>query len=301
MRLASQALPRHDPKKIYEIHADRAGGLTVLEIATKHNLPATTVLGFLRSTVNTCALVSPYDFQQQVLMPLAPLHVYWLGFIAATGRVVGQNNFCTLVLAIHPDDASHIQTLLADLVVGRTTCEFADSSLSGRQAYIRDRQLAEKILQWGIAANPEENSVPLEFIPAAMLPDFVRGYIEGSRLSPPFGGTRRQPPSPRALGSLSLVGSEPLITQLKRALQSACRAYGGVISPFEGGSLAQVVFPPEAGARILEYAYRHPTRTGPRAIKFVSRFGAGIPRSRRSPHAGSSGVLLRRRAPGRRQ
>jgi len=93
MRLASQTLPRQDPKKIYEIHADRAGGLTVLEIATKHNLPATTVLGFLRSSVSTCALVSPYDFERRDLTPLAPLHVYWLGYIAATGRVLGQNNF----------------------------------------------------------------------------------------------------------------------------------------------------------------------------------------------------------------
>src|SRR3990172_562765 len=301
MRLASQSLPRQDPKKIYEIHADRAGGLTVLEIATKHNLPATTVLGFLRSSVSTCALVSPYDFERRDLTPLAPLHVYWLGYIAATGRVLGQNNFCTLILAIHPDDTPHVQTLLADLVVGRTTCEFAESSLSGRQAYVRDRQLAEMLLQWGIASTPHENSVPLEFIPAALLPDFVRGYLEGSRLSPPFGGTRRQAPSPRVLSSLSLVGPAPLITQLKRALQSACRAYGGVISAFNGGNLAQVVFPPEAGRRILEYAYRRPTRTGPRAVKFVSRFSASIPRSRRSPHAGTSGVLLRRRAPGRSQ
>jgi len=274
VRPVPQSVSRQAPKRIYEIHADRANGLTVLEIAAKHNLPATTILGFLRSSMSTCALANPYDFQRRDLTPLARLHAYWLGYIAASGRVLGQNNFCTLVLAIHPDDASHIQTLLADLVVGRTTCEFADSSLSGRQVYVRDRQLAEMLLQWGIAPSIEENCVPLEFIPTSILPHFVRGYLEGSRLSPPFGGSRRQAPSPRAGGSLSLVGSTALITQLKRALRLACKATGGTVKAFDGGSLAQVIFPPKAGARVLEYAYRRPTRSAPRAAKFVSRFSA---------------------------
>jgi hypothetical protein len=265
---------RQPPRRIYEIHADRASGLSVPEIAAKHNLPATAVLGLLRSSVNTCALANPYEFRRRALGPLAEPHAYWLGYIAATGRVLGQNNFCTLVLAIHPDDAPHIQTLLSDLVVGRTTCEFANSSLSGRQVYVRDRPLAETLLQWGIAATLEESSIPLEFVPVSLMPHFVRGYLEGGRLSPPFGGTRREPPSPRAHGALSLVGSPPLIAQLKQALQQACRAYGGVVTAFEPGGLARLVFPSPAGIRILEYAYRRPTRTGPRAAKFVSRFSA---------------------------
>lgn len=274
MRSVPHSVPRQAPKRIYEIHADRANGLTVLEIAAKHDLPATTVLGFLRSSMSTCALATPYDFQRRDLTPLARLHAYWLGYIAASGRVLGQNNFCTLILAIHPDDAPHIQSLLADLVVGRATCEFADSSLSGQQVYVRDRPLAEMLIQWGIAGSIEESAVPLEYIPTPILSHFVRGYLEGSRLSPPFGGTRREPPSPRASGSLSMVGSPALMTQLKRALRSACKAYGGTVKAFNGGSLVQVVFPPQAGARVLEYAYRRPTRSAPRAAKFVSRFSA---------------------------
>jgi hypothetical protein len=265
---------RQPPRRIYEIHADRASGLSVPEIAAKHNLSATAVLGFLRSSVNTCALANPYEFRRRAPGPLAGPHAYWLGYIAASGRVLGQNNYATLVLAIHPDDTPHIQTLLSDLVVGRTTCEFANSSLSGRQVYVRDRPLAETLMQWGIAATLDESCVPLEFVPTPLLPHFVRGYLEGSRLSPPFGGTRREPPSPRTRGALSLVGSAPQIAQLKQALQQACRAYGGVITALEPGGLARVVFPARSGGRILEYAYRRPTRTGPRATKFVSRFSA---------------------------
>ena len=272
MRLSARTLPRHDPKTIYAIHADRAAGLSLPEIAAKHNLPATTVLGFLRSSASTCTLVSPYDFRQSASAPSAPVHAYWLGFIAASGRVFGQNNLCTLVLAIHPDDAPHVHMLLADLVVGRATCEFADSSLNGRQAYVRDRQLAEMLLQWGIASTPEESFVPLEFIPNALLADFVRGYLEGSRHTPPFGGSRTQAPSARSLGSLSLVGPALLVNQLSRVLQSACGASGGVVTPFARPGLMQIVFPAQASAKILEYAYRRPIRTGPRAAKFASRF-----------------------------
>lgn len=246
--------------------------MTTVEIAAKHDLPAATVLGFLRPTGGACALVSPYDLQQGALPANASAQVYWLGFIAASGRVHGHNNICTLVLAIHPNDAIHIQTLLQDLVVGHVTCEFADSNLSGRQAYVRDRQLAEMLLQWGISSAPEEGSIPLEFIPRALLPDFVRGYLEGSRHGTPFGGTHRRVPSPRSLRSLSLVGPASLVRELNRVLQSACGVRGGVVSPFGQLDLAQLVFPPQDCARILAYAYRRPTRTVPRAAKFVAWF-----------------------------
>jgi len=272
VRLSSRIRPRHDPKTIYNIHADQAAGLTPSEIAAKHDLPTTTVLGFLRSPAETCALVSPYGFQR-VRPTTGPVQVYWLGFIAASGRIFGENHLCTLVLAIHPEDATHVQTLLQDLIVGRAAYEFADSNLHGRQAYVRDRQLAEMLLQWGISAAPEEGSVPLEFIPDALIPDFVRGYLEGSRHSPPFGGTRHQVPSPRWLHSLVLVGPARLVDGLNRVLQSACGARGGVVGPFGRLGLEQVVFPPEDGFRILEYAYRRPIRSISRAAKFVAWFG----------------------------
>lgn len=272
VRLSSKIRPRHDPKKIYSIHADHAAGLSPSEIAAKHELPAATVLGFLRAPRETCALVSPYGFQE-VRPTMGSVHVYWLGFIAASGRIFGENHLCTLVLAIHPEDATHIQTLVQDLIVGHVTCEFADSNLYGRQAYVRDRQLAEMLLQWGVSAVPEDGSVSLEFIPDALIPDFVRGYLEGSRHSPPFGGARHQVPSPRSLQSLMLVGPASLIGALNRVLRSACGAHGGVVGPFGRLGLEQLVFPPEDGFRVLKYAYRRSTRSMPRAAKFVARFG----------------------------
>ena len=272
MRLSSKTRPRHDPRKIYDIHADRAAGLTPSEIAAKHDLPATTIQGFLRSTAQACALLSPYDLQRNALPANAAVQVYWLGFIAASGRVFGQNNLSTLVLAIHPDDAAHIQTLLQDLIIGHATCEFADSSLDGRQVYVRDRQLAERLLQWGISAMPAEGSIPLEFIPRSLVSDFVRGYLEGSRHSPPFGGVRRRVPSPRSMRALALVGHMPLIEGLSRLLQSVCGIGRGAVAPFGRTGLTQVTFSSGDSARILEYVYRNPVRTMPRAASLAERF-----------------------------
>lgn len=276
--------PRYDPKTIYRIHADREAGKSAADIAVKHDLPAITVQGFLRSSGKTCALLSPYDLRGAELPPNAAVQVYWLGYIAASGRVFGQNNLSTLILAIHPDDAPHIQTLLADLVIGHPRCEFADSSLDGRQAYVRDRSLAEVLLQWGVGAAAEDGSIPIEFIPPALWPDFIRGYLEGSRRCPPFGGQgARAPRVPGVPRTLTLVGNRPLVEGLSRELQSACGITGGAVAPSGGGGLSQVAFSPSDTTKILEAAYRSPSRTSPRAAKFVKQFARPQGRRRRSP------------------
>ncbi|HET8678672.1 MAG TPA: hypothetical protein VFM39_01025 [bacterium] len=273
MRPSSKARPWHDPRKIFTIHADQASGLTPLQIAAKHDLPPATVQGFLRARGETCTLASPYGIQRSHSPTPASVQVYWLGFIAAAGRVSGQSHLTTLVLHIHPGDAPHVQTLIQDLMIGHVTCEFADSSLYGRQAYVRDRQLAEQLLQWGISATSEDGSIPIEFIPESLIGDFVRGYLEGSRYSPPFGGLRHQAPSPRSLRSLVLVGPVPLVEGLNRVLHSVCGARGGVVRPFGTLGLAQVVFSQEDGIRVLEHAYRRPSRSMPRAARFAAWFG----------------------------
>jgi hypothetical protein len=276
--------PRYDPKTIYRIHADREAGTSAADIAVKHDLPAVTVQGFLRSSGKTCALLSPYELRGAELPPNAAVQIYWLGYIAASGRVFGQNNLSTLILAIHPDDVAHIQTLLADLVIGHPRCEFAESSLDGRQAYVRDRSLAEVLLQWGIGTSTEDGSIPIEFIPSALWPDFVRGYLEGSRRCPPFGGQgTRAPRVPGVPRTLTLVGNKPLVEGLSRELQSACGITGGTVAPSGAGGLSQVTFSPSDTTRILQTAYRSPTRTSPRAAKFVKQFAHPEGRRRRNP------------------
>jgi hypothetical protein len=263
---------RYDPRQIYKIHADHATGMTASQIAAKHDLPAVIVNSFLRSSLKTCALPSPYDLQRNTVPANAAAQVYWLGYIAATGRVFVHNNPATLLLSIHRDDAAHVGKLLADLVIGHARCEFADSSLDGRQAYVRDRGLVDILIQWGIFAPLEDDLVPLELIPLKLVPDFVRGYLEGSRHSPPFGGDR---PAARSFGptrSLTLVGCRPLVEGLGRLLQSACGTAAGTVSSLGRLGLSRVAFSPKDSTEILGQAYRCPTRTSPRTIKFTERF-----------------------------
>jgi len=280
--MASRPPIRHDPRKIYNIHADRASGMTALQIAVKHDLPTVSVQGFLRSNERTCGLASPYGFRKIVRPVDAPAQIYWLGYIAASGRVFERNNPATLVLAIHPDDAGHIRLLLADLAIGHPQCEFADSSLDGHQAYVRDRGLVDILVQWGISAALEDDAIPMEFIPSELIPDFVRGYVEGSRLGRPFGERRRGAGSSPSGHSLTLVGSPALVEGLSLVLQSVCGTAAGTISPFGRQGLSQVAFSPEDSAEILEQAYRNPLRTSPRAAKFVARFANPQGRRRRS-------------------
>ncbi|OFX27588.1 MAG: hypothetical protein A2Z07_05515 [Armatimonadetes bacterium RBG_16_67_12] len=272
MRSPAPAAIRHDPKKIYAIHVDRAAGLSADEIAAKHSLSTLTVHSFLRATDQASPLASPYGFKRGTLPPNAAVQMYWLGYIAACGRVLGQNSYSTVVLAIHPDDEAHVQTLMSDLVVGHARVEFADSNLDGRQAYLRDRQLAEVLRQWGVSAVVAEGSVPLEFVPPACIPDFVRGYLEGSRLSPPFGGKGARAPSPRPARALTFVGQATFIAELDRALRSACGVRAGQAEPSGASGMARITYSLEEGERILACAYGRPGRTGPRAAKFVARF-----------------------------
>ena len=295
MRLSTRPVPRHDPRLIYAIQANRAGGLTVAEIAAKHNLPLPTVLQLLRAPSPSCALKTPYEFRQGALPSRAPAQVYWLGYIAATGRIFGENARGTLVLAIHPEDGAHIQTLLQDLIEGYANCEFVDSSLNGRQAYVRNPDLARVLLQWGIASTLDQTAIPLEFLPQALLPDFLRGYIEGSRLTRPFGEGRNGNgvPSPGSLRSLALAGSAALIDGLATALRAACGASGTMGSTGPSG-LTQVVFHAKDGMRLLEYAYRLPTRSSPRAEKFVAHFARREPRRTREISRGQDAQPVRR-------
>ncbi len=297
MRLSTRPVPRHDPRLIYAIQANRAGGLTVADIAAKHNLPLPTVLQLLRAPSPSCALKTPYEFRQGALPARAPAQVYWLGYIASSGRIFGENARGTLVLAIHPEDGAHVQTLLQDLIEGYANCEFVDSSLNGRQAYVRNPDLARVLLQWGIASSLEQTSIPLEFLPQALLPDFLRGYIEGSRLTRPFGegrnGNGNGVPSPGSLRSLALAGSPALIEGLATALRTACSASGSMGSSTQAG-LTQIVFPAKDGMRLLEYAYRLPVRSSPRAEKFVAHFARREPRRARETSRGQDAQPARR-------
>lgn len=242
--------PRHDPRLIYAVHASRAEGLSVAEVAARHGLPLPVVLGFLRAPAASCALLSPFEFRKAPRTAATARHVYWLGFIAACGRLFGQSHRGVLVLAIPPDGGSQVEAMLAELVVGHTVCEFADSSLSGYQAYVRNPALVAVLRQWGLADAAEVGSLPLEYIPADLLPDFVRGYLDGGAGA---AWLRGRTPA-RDADRVTLTGHPRLIEDLQAALKAACGIVGGTL--IRGGgeqSLARLRLSKRDSAHLLAW------------------------------------------------
>ncbi|MDR7418880.1 MAG: hypothetical protein QN178_08200 [Armatimonadota bacterium] len=272
MRPSVGAPPRHDPRTIYAIQADRASGLSVEEIATKHNLSRFAVQTVLRPAAEPSGMASPFEFRHKGSPPNAAVQVYWLGYITATGRIFGQSSQGTLVLAIHPLDEPHVQDLVRDLVTGHPRVEFADSNLKGRQAYIRDRQLAEVLLQWGISSTANSSTLSFEFLPKDLVPDFVRGYLEGSRSTLPFGGHADAVPAPTSVRSLSFEGSHALIAAFEQALRTASGIRPVRVRALGSTGQAKITLPQAVALKILASAYAHPLRASPRAAKFVARF-----------------------------
>jgi hypothetical protein len=287
MRILARPTPRPDPRVVYAVAEDWAKALSVDEIAAKHNLTSIMVRALLRPAGQTGRMCTPFQLGQGELPPNAAVQVYWLGYIAAAGRVFGHGTLWTLVLAIHPDDEPHIKALLDDLVVGHAAVEYADSSLEGRQVYIRDRELVETLLAWGLGAPSEHDSTPLEFIPHQLVSDFVRGYLEGSRQNPPFGGPRARVPAPGTLRSLVIAGRPALIAALRRALEAACGVKPDVDDTPDSAGRTRMTFSKQEGLQVLASAYARPARTGPRASAYAAWFARRTVRGRR---AGSNGA-----------
>jgi hypothetical protein len=106
-----------------------------------------------------------------------------------------------------------------------------------------------------------------------LVPDFVRGYIEGSRLTPPFGREGRRIPSPTSLERLTLIGAPGLIQALATALGDTYHINSGTITPHKSTGLSQITFARSETQRLLAHAYRAPIRSIPRAAKFAAKFG----------------------------
>src|SRR3989304_3307956 len=117
------------------------------------------------------------------------------------------------------------QALLCD---GRPGLESCQSSTRGLQVYIRDRNLGRLLVRWGIpGADRATEAVPVDFIPHGLVSHFVRGYIEGGRETPPFGGGR-VPGSPKTVRRVVLAGPHDFLTALRASLPPELRRNGSV-------------------------------------------------------------------------
>lgn len=263
---ATRRFPRRDPYQLFRIQSDFAAGLDLQQVAAKHGMSVPAVTQIVRSRSRDSGLVDPFRLRQDGGRLRTTDQLYWLGYITAAGRLYQRGPAPTLVLDVDPRDVEHVRTLLDDLCEGRPVCEFCQSSRSGLQAYIRDRDLGHLLAQWGVpGANPAEGSVPISLIPPSLLPHFLRGYLEGGRGTSPF-GRRSSPASPAAVRLITLTGPEEFVVALRAALSRYHGIGGGTITGRRDG-LRLLSYRGRAAKQIMQYAYHNSTRSLPRAAR----------------------------------
>lgn len=267
----ARRFPRRDPLLLFRLQTDFAAGLAPAQIAEKHALSLYIVTQALRREGNG-RLPDPYVLSQRERGVGDATLVYWVGYIAACGSVFDGPN-PTLVLDIDTDDLAHLHTLVEDLCEGRPGLESCQSSTRGLQVYIRDRNLGRVMVRWGIpGADRATEAVPVDFIPRGLMSHFVRGYIEGGRATPPFGGGR-VPGSPRTARRVILAGPHGFLADLRAALPPDLRRSGSLTG--RTGGAARLTFDGDSAAELLRFAYRDATRSLPRAAALQRAFTAG--------------------------
>lgn len=285
----TRRFPRRDPFQLFQIQSDFAAGLDPTDIAAKHELPVPAVMQIIRSRRRDDGLLDPFQLTQDSARLGSTNQIYWLGYIAACGRLYQQGPSPTLVLNVDPRDVTHIHTLTEDLCAGRPTCEFCQSSQNGLQAYIRDRELGQLLAQWGVpGTDPTEGSVPISFIPGSLLSHFVRGYLEGGHLAPPL-GQKVSPASLASVRTVALAGPQEFVTTMSAALRRHLGIGAGTTTRRRDG-LHTLTYRGRTARRIVQFAYKNATRWLPRATKLLhamhsrpdQRNGSHIPRPRQA-------------------
>lgn len=261
-------IPRRDPHQLFRIQSDFAAGINPQDIATKHELPVPVVMQILRSRQHNDGLADPFQLSQDASGIQKANQIYWLGYVAASGHLYPQGPVPTIVLDVDPRDVDHVRTLVEDLCAGRPSCELCQSSRSGLQAYIRDRELGQLLTQWGVPGpDPTEGSVPISLIPGSLLSHFLRGYLEGGRQTPPF-GQRFFPASLASIRRVTMIGPDEFVSALAAALSKHLGIGRGKVKTQHDG-LRALTFRGRAAKQIVQFAYRNPIRSLPRAAKLV--------------------------------
>lgn len=264
------------PEEIYAIHEERAAGMTPRQIGARHEISGVTVSQFLRPRTNT-TLPTPFDLSKSPTGQALAIPMYWLGFITASGRASHRSAPHTVVLSLDVGDLEFVQVMGRDLLRTHASYEFCHSSHDGHQVYIRERDLGESVVHWGVITDPHEAALPLDYIPADALPHFLRGLLEGQMHHPPFGGRTRESALPSVrIQRLILPGSPPFVEALRRRLRHSSERLEGEVEAANGAG-ALLTFRGAAVEALLRYAYRHPLRSSPRAERFVKAFAAAQP------------------------
>ncbi len=175
----------------------------------------------------------------------ADVQMYWCGFLTAAGQILGQGNSLTLVVTLGKKPPHSIDALTADLMVGHIRCEFCRSSIVGWQGYLRDQALCKALAPWGIPSDLYGNDPGvLDDLPAELVAPFLRGYVDGERVS-------RKSPHSRRDGSFSLSGTPDVLARINMTIKRCWKVPSGVVIP--GSSGAELRFSDSGSSRIIHH------------------------------------------------
>jgi hypothetical protein len=185
----------------------------------------------------------------------ADIQVYWVGFLTSAGRICGQGPTSALVVTLGDRSQEYMHVFLADLATPQVRSELCRSSLVGWQLYVRDRNLCEALLRWGIPSDVYgDDPGVLDDLPAEVIAPFLRGYLDGSLPSP--GGSRSRS------GGLVLHGTEAVLAGINSMISRGWSVGPGVVT--RRSARAELRFSRRDEAVILEriQTYRARSRHG---------------------------------------
>lgn len=232
---------RHVPDQEWQertrkIRSAARKGEDVSEIAATYQLPVAAVKRMLAPAEHP-RLSDPVDLIRtgRPVTGKAPVTVqlYWFGFLTAAGQIIGQGNSLTLVVTLRTERPESIERLSADLLVtGHLRCEFCHSSIVGWQGYLRDPALCKALVPWGIPSSLDgDDPALLDDLPAEFVAPFLRGYVDGDRIS---NGSDQ---GPRDRG-FTLRGTPAILAGINAIIERYWNVSGGMVtSGLHGGEL----------------------------------------------------------------
>lgn len=201
-------------------------GKTAVEIAEVLGAPLKMVERML-APVADARLSDPAHLLNHVSvaagLPPADIQVYWVGFLSAAGRLCGVGASFALIVTLGHRTREYMQTFLSDLATPQVRHELCRSSLLGWQLYVRDRDLCEVFLRWGISSEVHgDDPTVLDDLPTEFIAPFLRGYLDGNWTTP---GDPRSPSH-----RLVLYGTEAVLAGINAMIYRSWQIAPGVVT-----------------------------------------------------------------------
>jgi len=116
-----------------------------------------------------------------------------------------------------------MRVFMADLATPQVRHEFCRSSLLGWQLYVRDRNLCEAMLRWGIPSEIHgDDTTVLDDFPTEFIAPFLRGYLDGNWATPGAARSRSN--------RLVFYGTAAVLTAINAMIHRAWRIAPGVVT-----------------------------------------------------------------------